>query len=131
MLATSLFWIENALGNFSVQPLPIAALSGRLKSSKKPALGAMIENAWALDVDPPALAVKTVTWARPAAVMSEFGIAAVSWVVETNVVDRYAPFQRKTESRAKLLPFTVRLNPALPAIADAGLILSMAITGPA
>jgi hypothetical protein len=46
---------------------------------------------------------------------------AVSWLALTKVVARAAPFQRTTAPAAKLLPFTVRVKAAAPAIAELGL----------
>src|SRR5882724_9971269 len=126
-LTTSPPWTAKAPGNFSVQPLPMAALSGRLKSSAKPTPGAITAKDRALLVTSPALGVKTVTSAVPAVAMSDAGMAAVSWAVEPKVVDRFAPFHRTTESRTKFCPSTVSVKPAPPATADAGLMLSMAI----
>jgi len=37
----------------------------------------------ALEVPPPGVGLKTVTWAEPAVAISDIRIAAVSWVVET------------------------------------------------
>ena len=55
--------------------------------------------------------------------MSAAGIAAVNWVEKTNVVVRFDPFQRTTEPATKLVPLTVSVKAAPPAVADAGLRL--------
>ncbi len=72
------------------------------------------------DSPPPGAGLKTVTLAVPAVAMSVTGIAAVSWVSETKVVGRLAPFQRTTAPLAKPEPFTVRVKAAPPAVAVAG-----------
>src|SRR5438309_7585428 len=81
---------------------------------------AEIVNVWAFDVPPPGAGVNTVTVAVPATAMSAGVIAAVSWVAETRVVARFAPFQRTTELPTKLVPVTVNVNPGPPAGAEAG-----------
>ncbi len=73
--------------------------------------------------------MKTVTCVVPAVAMSVAGIAAVSCVEETNVVVRFAPFQRTTEALTKLLPFTVNVKAAPPAVAEVGLMPVVAGTG--
>jgi hypothetical protein len=75
----------------------------------------------ALDVPPPGVGLKTVTDAVPAVAMSEAGMAAVNCIAETNVVVRLDPFHCTTELLSKLLPFTVRVNAAPPAVAELGL----------
>ncbi len=74
----------------------------------------------ALEVPPPGAGLKTVTCAVPAAAISLAGIAAVNWLLLTNVVLRSEPFQRTTEPEVKLLPLTVRVKPAPPAVALEG-----------
>jgi hypothetical protein len=83
-------------------------------------LPALMVNVWALEVPPPGAGLNTVTWAVPAAAMSVAGIDAVNWVEEINVVARSAPFQRTTEFVTKLVPFTVNVNAAPPAVAELG-----------
>ena len=73
-----------------------------------------------MDVPPPGAGVNTVTVGVPAAAMSVDGMAAVSWVAETNVVARAAPFHRTTEPATKSVPVTVSVNPASPATAAVG-----------
>jgi hypothetical protein len=83
----------------------------------------------ALEVPPPGAGVNTVTGTVPATAMSEAGIAAVNLVAETNVVVRSSPFQRTTELVTKLLPLTVSVNAAPPAVRDDGLRLEIVGTG--
>jgi hypothetical protein len=77
----------------------------------------------ALEVPPPGAGVNTVTGIVPANAMSEAGIAALNRVAETNVVVRSSPFQRTTELVTNLLPLTVSVNAAPPAVRDEGLKL--------
>src|SRR3989442_3955487 len=53
--------------------------------------------------------------------MSVAGMVAVSWVAETTVVARSAPFPRTTEPPMKFVPVTVSVNPGPPATAAVGL----------
>src|SRR5688572_22079223 len=76
----------------------------------------------AFDVPPPGAGLSTVTWAVPTAAMSVAGMAAVSWVADTRVVGRAAPFQRTTEPDMKFVPVRVSVKPGPPAVAAAGLI---------
>jgi len=73
------------------------------------------------EVPPPGVGLKTVTDAVPALAMSAAVMDAVSWVDETNVVVRLAPFQRTMEPVTKLVPVTVRVKAAPPAVAEEGL----------
>src|SRR5258708_2049878 len=84
------------------------------------ALALLTVKVCAVEVPPPGAGLNTVTCDVPAAAMSLAGIAAVSWVELTDVVIRFAPFQRTTEPFTKLLPFTVKVNAAPPAIAPPG-----------
>ena len=74
----------------------------------------------AVEVPPPGVGVKTVTEVEPAVAMSPAAMVARSWVLLTKVVVRGAPFQLITEAVTKLLPVTVKLNPAPPAVALVG-----------
>ena len=69
---------------------------------------------------PPGVGVITVMAAVPAACRSVAEIAALSWVALTNVVGRFAPFQRTTELAAKFEPVAVSVRPAAPWAAPAG-----------
>jgi hypothetical protein len=53
--------------------------------------------------------------------MSAARIEAVSCVDEPYVVVRFEPFHLTTELEIKLVPFTVRVKPAPPAVAELGL----------
>src|SRR5207237_7940685 len=70
-----------------------------------------------------------VTDAAPIAATLAAGRAAVSWIEETNVVARGEPFQSTVEVETKLVPFTVRVNWADPAVVEAGLIEVVVGTG--
>jgi hypothetical protein len=82
-----------------------------------------------LEVPPPGDGFTTVTLAVPAAAMSAAVIAAVTCVLLTKVVVRADPFHFTMEVLTKLLPFTVRVKAAPPAVADAGLRLVIVGTG--
>ena len=89
----------------------------------------MIVKLWEFDVPPPGVGVNTVTEAVPAAAMSLAGMAAASPVEDTYDVVRSAPFHLTTEPVMKLLPVTVSVNPAPPAVIDVGLMPVVAGTG--
>ena len=55
--------------------------------------------------------------------MSLAGICAVSWAAEIKVVGRFDPFQRTSDELTKLVPVTVRVNAAPPAVAELGMRL--------
>ena len=78
---------------------------------------------------PPGAGFKTVTTAVPAVAMSLAGIAAERLVPLTNVVVRGELFHRTTEPEMKLLPLTVSVKPAPPAVAEFGLRLLTDGTG--
>jgi len=80
-------------------------------------------------VPPPGAGVNTVTVAVPAVTMSADVIAAVSCVDDTYVVVRLAPFHCTTEPLTKLLPLTVSVKAAPPAVAEEGLRLVVTGTG--
>jgi hypothetical protein len=90
---------------------------------------AVIANVTEFEIPPPGDGLKTVTAALPGPAMSPAGIAAVTCPALTKVVGRSAPFQRTTDVEMKLLPFTVSVKAAPPAIADVGLMLVMLGTG--
>jgi len=73
--------------------------------------------------------LKTVTLAVPAVAMSAARIEAVTCVEETYVVVRFVPFHLTTELEMKLLPLTVSIKPAPPAVAELGLRLVVVGTG--
>jgi energy-converting hydrogenase Eha subunit G len=80
--------------------------------------GALAVKGRAFEAEAPGLT--TVTCAVPGVAMSLAGIAAVSPVLLTKVVVRFAPFQRTTAPDTKPLPFTVRVKAAPPAAALLG-----------
>ena len=71
--------------------------------------------------DAPPHGVTTVIEAVPAVAIREAGTVAVSWVEETNVVASAVAFHFTVEPETKLVPFTVRVNCAPPAVAQLGL----------
>jgi hypothetical protein len=79
---------------------------------------AAIVNVFGFDVPPHG--VTTVTEAVPALAMREAGTVAVSCVEEPLVVSA-VPFQFTVEPETKLVPFTVKVNPEPPAVAQVGL----------
>src|SRR2546428_10977439 len=62
------------------------------------------------DVPPPGAELSTVTCAVSAVAMSVAGLAAASWVAETNVVARAVPFHRTTEPLLDFVPGTVTVQ---------------------
>jgi hypothetical protein len=74
----------------------------------------------AADVPPEGGGVKTVTSALPAETTSVLGIEAVSCAALTKVVGRSAPFHLTIEDEVKLVPLTVSVNAALPAVIEEG-----------
>src|SRR5207245_2107844 len=74
-----------------------------------------IVNGKAVEVPPSGAGLNTVTCAVPGVRMSVARIVAWSSVVRRTVVGRFAPFQRTTELETKLLPFTFKTKPPVPA----------------
>jgi len=70
--------------------------------------------------DAPPLVVVTVILAVPAVAMSLAGTAACTCVELTTIVDSAEPFQLTTAVESKFAPVTVKVNPAPPAVAEAG-----------
>jgi len=91
--------------------------------------GGLIVNVCAFEVPPPGAGFTTVTDAVPTAATFAAGTTAVSCVEETNVVVRAEPFQSTVEVETNLVPFTVRVNWADPAVVEAGLIELVVGTG--
>lgn len=85
-------------------------------------LGAGFETVKLLDPDkpPPGLGLKTVTAEVPPAAMSEALIRAVTCELLTKVVVRSEPFHLTTQPLTKLVPLTVSVKPAAPAVAEDG-----------
>ena len=90
---------------------------------------AAIVNVCALDVPPPGLGFTTVIDAVPEVATKEAGTVAVSCVEETKLVARDAPFQFTVEVETNLVPFTVKVKSALPAVVQVGLIEVVVGTG--
>ena len=80
----------------------------------------MIGKNTTLDVPPPGLGLTTVTEAVPAVAISETKMLAANCELLTNVVARALPFQLTTDPDTKLVPFTVRVNPAPPGATASG-----------
>ena len=91
--------------------------------------GLLIVKVRALDVPPPGAGLKTVTLAAPALAMSEAKMLAVSCVLLTKVVVRFALFHRTIDPLTKFVPLTVSVNPAPPATALLGFKLLSVGTG--
>jgi hypothetical protein len=83
----------------------------------------------AAEAPPPGAGLVTVTGKLPAVATALAGTWAVSRVADTKVAVRVAPLNRTTEPVPKPVPFTVRLNVALPATAVAGARLLMVGAG--
>ncbi len=81
------------------------------------------------ELPPPGDGFVTVTLTLPALAMSEARMAAVNCVALTNVVVRALPPKFTTEFATKPVPFTVKLNPAPPAVALVGEMLVIVGTG--
>jgi hypothetical protein len=91
--------------------------------------GGLIVNVCAFEVPPPGAGFTTVTDAVPTAATFAAGTIAVSLTEETNVVTRAEPFQLTVEVETNLVPFTVKVNWADPAVVEAGLIEVVVGTG--
>jgi hypothetical protein len=91
--------------------------------------GMLIVKVWALEVPPPGEGLNTVTLAVPAVAMSEARIEAVSCVDETKLVLRSKPFHLTTEPEMKLVPLTMSVKAAPPAVAEVGLRFVVVGTG--
>src|SRR5437016_934345 len=91
--------------------------------------GGLIVNVTEFEVPPPGVGLTTVTDAVPAVATFAAGTIAVSLIEETNVVVRAEPFQLTFELEMKLVPFTVKVNWALPAMVELGLIEVVVGTG--
>lgn len=86
-------------------------------------------NVWALEVPPPGAGFTTVTADVVAVVRSDVRIAAVSVVIETNVVVRAEPSHRTEEEALKFVPVSVSVKPLLPAVVEVGEMLVVVGTG--
>lgn len=85
-------------------------------------VGAGLETVKVLDPDmpPPGVGLKTVTAEVPPPETSEALTDAVTWVLLTKLVGRSEPFHLTTQPLTKLVPFTVRVKAAEPAVAEVG-----------
>jgi hypothetical protein len=91
--------------------------------------GLLIVNVTEFDVPPLGGGLTTVMDAVPAVATFAAGTIAVSLIEDTNVVVRAEPFQLTVEVETNLVPFTVKVNCALPAVVEVGLIEVMVGTG--
>jgi hypothetical protein len=98
--------------------VPAIALFGTSEPSD--GTGVVTVKVTAFDVPPPGVGFTTLTKSRFAVRISAAVIAAVSVVAFTNVVTRGLPFHCTTELLMKLLPVTVNVNPAEPALNEFG-----------
>jgi hypothetical protein len=80
------------------------------------------------EVPPPGAGLVTVMLNVPAVVRSLAGIAAITFILLTNVVVRGEPAKLTTEFDTKFVPFTVRVNATPPRVALAGEML--VVVGP-
>jgi hypothetical protein len=92
-------------------------------------IGLPTVNVSGLEVPPPGAGVVTVTMALPAVVISAAVMAACKLVLETKVVVRGTPFHWIAEEEMKLLPVTVSVNAAAPAVAEPGFSEPLASDG--
>ena len=83
-------------------------------------LGALIVKLVLPEVPPPGAGLNTATWAVAVESMSAALMETSSCVPPTYVVVRLDPFQFATEPLINPLPFTVKVNAPLPAVAEAG-----------
>ncbi len=90
-------------------------------------IGPLIGSAAAVEALPPVLSA--VMLALPGLAIRLAGTAAVSCVELTNVVVSAVPFQCTLAPERKLVPFTVSVNAAPPAITEVGLKLVMVGVG--
>src|SRR6185437_3140389 len=79
------------------------------------------------EVPPLATGLATVMVAAPAVAISAAEITACTWVLETKVVVRGLPLNCTTAAGSKFWPFTTRVKPAPPTMAELG--FKLAITG--
>jgi len=99
---------------------PAAVLAGASEEMAGTGLALLIVKVEPPDVPPPGVGLLTVMLVLPAAARSEAGTAALNWVGLTYVVESAAPFQFTVDADTKLLPSTVSVKDAPPAVALAG-----------
>jgi hypothetical protein len=120
------FTIEPAMKpvpvSVSVTGWPATPLVGLIEVSVGTGFGwlAIVKTKFVV-VPPPGAGFVTVTFADPTAEMSDERIEAVSFVALTNVVAFAVPLKFTTELVRKLVPLTVRVKPAPPAVTPFGL----------
>jgi hypothetical protein len=122
--------VETKLVPFTVkvnEPLPAVVEVGLIEVMV--GTGLLMLKVTAFDVPPPGAGFTTVTDAVPALAIRAAGTVAVSCVALTNVVVSAVPFQFTVEPETKLVPFTVNVNCAPPAVAEVGLIEVIVGTG--
>jgi hypothetical protein len=79
-----------------------------------------IEKGSEFESPPPGGGLKTVMVAVPGTAMSVPEMVAETWVLETKVVTRSAPFHLTTHPETKLVPLTTSVKPGPPAVAEEG-----------
>src|SRR5438477_23090 len=122
--------VETKLVPFTVrvkEPLPAMVEVGLIEVMV--GTGLLMLKVTALDVPPPGAGFTTVMDAVPALAIRAAGTVAVSCVALTYVVVSGLPFQFTVEPETKLVPFTVSVNCAPPAVAEVGLIEVIVGTG--
>ena len=97
---------------------PAVAVAGAIETRLSAA--PLIVKGRAPEMPPPGAGFVTVTLAVPAVAMSAAVIPAVSWVALINVVALAAPLNFTIDVDTNPVPFTVKLNPAPPAVALVG-----------
>src|SRR5437660_138860 len=94
--------------------------------------GVLMVNVDVFEVPPPGVGENPVTAAVPTGAMSAARIVACSSTALTNIVARGLPFQSTTEAATKFVPLTIRVKPAVPALAllgDSELIVGTRLGG--
>jgi hypothetical protein len=99
---------EVILAGEHVKFVKIGAVEGEIVKAEVP------------EVPPPGAGLNTATCAVPATAISAAVMAACNCVAFTNVVIRLVPFQLTTDPKTKPVPFTVRVNAVVPAVALVG-----------
>ena len=84
-------------------------------------VGEVTVNRTGFEMPPPGAGLLTVTTAVAAEAMLFVGTAAVSWLPLTKVVERAEPLQFTVAPETNPVPWTVRVNPALPGVMLAGI----------
>jgi hypothetical protein len=95
--------------------VPAITLEGEREEIAGTGFTAVMANVAAPEVPPPGAGVTTVMLAVPAALTSDAGTCATSWVAEPYVVGRATPFQLTTDVPTKPVPSTVSENELEPA----------------